>query len=221
MTHHPDNRYVDETAFDADSNLHQPERGDMDAPNAVLVWRKFKTHRLGLISAIFLLSCYLLLPVIGFFAPYSANDRFSDNLYSPPQSVHFYHQGDFLGPFIYPLTAEADLETFQWVFKPDFENPKKLTFFCEGSQYRIAGLIKANTHLFCAPQDVPLFIWGSDRLGRDVFSRILYGAQLSLTVGLIGITVSLKFCAAYLSYRCGWPYLQPYRQIGAPWPYSL
>ena len=88
------------------------------------------------------------------------------------------------------MTAEANLETFQWEYKPDTSNPQNLRFFCPGSPYRIAGLIEAETRLFCTPDDTPVFIWGSDRLGRDVFTRILYGAQLSLTVGLIGISVS-------------------------------
>jgi len=88
------------------------------------------------------------------------------------------------------MTAEANLETFQWEFVPDLENPEKLKFFCSGSEYKLAGLIPSRAHLFCAPAEAPIFRWGSDRLGRDVFSRILYGAQLSLTVGLIGITVS-------------------------------
>jgi peptide/nickel transport system permease protein len=114
----------------------------------------------------------------------------SENLYSPPQSIHLFHEGAFIGPFIYPMTSEADLETFQWVFKPDLDKPLKLDFFCQAQRYNIAGLIPSNTHLFCAPEGATLFLWGSDRLGRDIFSRILYGAQLSLTVGLIGISVS-------------------------------
>ena len=190
MSKLPDGRYVDDAPYDPNISIQQLERRDMDAPNWVLVWRKFKQHRLGLISGIFLLTCYLLLPFAGFLAPYTPNERFSENLFSPPQSINLWHEGRFIGPYVYPMTAEANLETFQWEFKPDFENPEKLRFFCQGSTYKIAGLIPASTHLFCAPEGSSVFIWGSDRLGRDVFSRVLYGAQLSLTVGLIGITVS-------------------------------
>ncbi|APG48288.1 ABC transporter permease [Phaeobacter porticola] len=185
-----DHHYVDDRPYDPDAALREPERKDLDASNWVLIWRKFKTHKLGLASGIFLLICYLLLPVIGFVAPYGPNDRDSEHIYSPPQSVNLFHDGGLRAPFIYPMTSEADLETFQWVFKPDLENPQALRYFCEGASYKIAGLIPADTHLFCPPEGATLFIWGSDRLGRDIFSRILYGAQLSLTVGLIGITVS-------------------------------
>ena len=210
MTQLPDGRFVDDAPYDPQASLLELERKDLDAPNWVLIWRKFKTHRLGLISGAFLLICYLLLPVVGFIAPYGPNQRMSEHLYSPPQSINLFHDGEFLGPFIYPMTSEADLETFQWVFEPDYNTPLKLEFFCEGKGYNIAGLIPSNTHLFCAPEGATLFLWGSDRLGRDIFSRILYGAQLSLTVGLIGISVSFVLgiffgsVAGYFGGRIDW-----------------
>ncbi|UWQ91676.1 ABC transporter permease [Aliisedimentitalea scapharcae] len=190
MSKLPDGRYVDDAPYDPQVSLQQLERADLDAPNWLLIWRKFKSHKLGLISGLFLLICYLLLPVAGFIAPYGPNERHPDHLFSPPQSVHLFHDGEFLGPFIYPVESEANLETFQWEFVPDLDRPLQLDFFCEGQEYKLAGLIPSDTHLFCASDDSTVFLWGSDRLGRDVFSRILYGAQLSLTVGLIGITVS-------------------------------
>ncbi|MBO6777175.1 MAG: ABC transporter permease [Paracoccaceae bacterium] len=190
MTQLPDGRYVDDAPYDPQISIQQLERQDLDAPNWLLVWRKFRQHKLGLISGIFLLLSYLMLPFAGFFAPYGANERHEEHLFSPPQLVRFFHEGEFLGPYIYPMTAEANLETFQWEFKPDYSNPSRLRFFCKGTEYKLAGLIPSKRHLFCAAEGQTIFLWGSDRLGRDVFSRILYGAQLSLTVGLIGITVS-------------------------------
>ncbi|PCH74769.1 MAG: peptide ABC transporter permease [Rhodobacteraceae bacterium] len=190
MTQLPDGRFVDDEPYDPDASLQTLERSDMDAPNMVLVWRKFKQHRLGLFSGIALLIAYLMIPFAGFIAPYTANERQPDYLFSPPQSVEWTHEGEFIGPFVYPITSEADLETFQWKFTADETRPMKLKFFCEASSYKVAGLFKTNKHLFCAPEGATVFLWGSDRLGRDVFSRVSYGAQLSLTVGLIGITVS-------------------------------
>ncbi|MEY8801289.1 ABC transporter permease [Leisingera sp. XS_AS12] len=211
MTQLPDGRYVDDAPYDPKAALLEVERKDLDAPNWLLVWRKFRTHRLGLVSGIFLLICYVLLPVAGFIAPYGPNQRHSEHLYSPPQSINLFHEGEFIGPYVYPLTSHADLESFQWVFTPDLENPQKLKFFCEGTEYHIAGLIPSTTHLFCSPDPAkPVFLWGSDRLGRDMFSRILYGAQLSLTVGLIGITVSFVLgiffgsLAGYLGGKTDW-----------------
>ncbi|WP_171235390.1 ABC transporter permease [Ruegeria sp. HKCCA6837] len=210
MTDRPDNRFVDDAPFDPQASVQQLERADLDAPNWVLVWRKFRTHKLGLISGIFLLFCYLMLPFAGFIAPYGPNERNGEHLYAPPQSVNWFHEGEFIGPHVYPIVAEADLETFQWKFVPDTDDPRPIRFFCEGSEYRLAGFIPSDTHLFCAPEGATLFLWGSDRLGRDIFSRILYGAQLSLTVGLIGISVSFFLgilfgsMAGYFGGRIDW-----------------
>lgn len=210
MTNLPDGRYVDDAPYDPNASLQQLERADLDAPNWLLIWRKFRTHKLGLISGTFLLICYLLLPFVGFLAPYGPNERNPDHLFAPPQSVNWFHDGEFVGPFVYPMMSEANLETFQWEFFEDTERPLPLEFFCEGADYRIAGLIPSDTHLFCAPEDATIFLWGADRLGRDIFSRILFGAQLSLTVGLIGITVSFVLgiffgsVAGYFGGRIDW-----------------
>lgn len=186
----PDGRYIDEAPYSDNVDLSALERSDMDAPNWVLVWRKFKRHKLGLISGIFLLFCYLILPIAGFVAPYTPNERSADYLYAPPQSINLWHEGRFIGPYVYPIEATADLVNYRWTYETDTGTPMPLKFFCEGSRYNLFGFIPSDTHLFCAPEGATVFIWGSDRLGRDVFSRILYGGQLSLTVGLIGITVS-------------------------------
>ncbi|MFK7764986.1 MAG: ABC transporter permease [Roseobacter sp.] len=190
MTKLPDGRFVDDAPYSDDVNLSALERSDMDAPNWVLVWRKFKRHKLGLISGIFLLICYLILPIAGFVAPYTPNERSADYLYAPPQSINLWHEGRFIGPYVYPITATADLENFRWTYETDTSTPMPLDFFCQRTQYKLAGIVPTTRHLVCAPEGATVFLWGSDRLGRDVFSRILYGAQLSLTVGLIGITVS-------------------------------
>ena len=190
MTILPDGRYIDDQPYHGDDNLSAIERADMDAPSWVLIWRKFKRHKLGLISGVFLLFCYLILPIAGFIAPYGANERNADHLYAPPQSINLWHDGKFIGPYVYPITGQADLTNFQWAYTEDTATPRKLNWFCEGDEYRLFGLIKSDTHLVCAPEGATVFLWGSDRLGRDVFSRIMYGAQLSMTVGLIGITVS-------------------------------
>lgn len=210
MSRLPDGRYIDDAPYSDDVDFSTLERSDMDAPNWVLVWRKFKRHKLGLISGIFLLICYLTLPIAGFVAPYTPNERSADYLYAPPQSINLWHEGRFVGPYIYPITATADLENFRWTYETDETSPMPLEYFCEGAEYNLFGFIPSNTHLFCAPEGATVFLWGSDRLGRDVFSRILFGAQLSLTVGLIGITVSFVLgiffgsIAGYFGGRTDW-----------------
>jgi peptide/nickel transport system permease protein len=210
MSIQPDGRYVDPAPWSDETDLSAPERAEFDAPSYVLIWRKFRRHKLGLISGLFLLFSYLILPVAGFVAPYTANERSADYLYHPPQDINLWHDGEFIGPYVYATTAVADLENYRWRYTVDTSTPMPLQFFCEGSDYKLAGLIASDTHLFCAPTGATVFLWGSDRLGRDVFSRILYGAQLSLTVGIIGITVSfirgifLGAMAGYFGGKTDW-----------------
>ena len=93
MSTQPTNRFVDTAPFVPDTDLSAPERAEMDAPAWRLMWRKFRRHRLALISAIFLGLCYLILPVAGFIAPYTPNERSAEYLYAPPQGVHLFHEG--------------------------------------------------------------------------------------------------------------------------------
>ncbi|PSL18748.1 ABC transporter permease [Shimia abyssi] len=189
MTILPDGRYIDDKPYERDTGA-EVRHAELDMSNARLLWIRFKQHRLGLVSGLFLLFSYLILPFAGFVSPYTANERLEDYLYHPPQLVRLFHEGQFIGPYVYKTEARMNLEEFAWEYEADTSTPAPLEFFCEGSEYRLAGLFKTNKHLFCAPEGATVFLWGSDRLGRDVFSRIFYGAQLSLTVGLVGITVS-------------------------------
>lgn len=206
----PDGRYVDDAPYSDEQNFSEVDHAEWDQPTWKLVWRKFRQHRLALISAIFLALSYLMLPFAGFIAPYTPNERHADHLFSPPQAVHFFHDGAFIGPHVLPMTAEADLENFRWNYTTDATEPARLEFFCTGGEYRLMGLFKTTRHLFCAPDGATIFLFGSDRLGRDVFSRILFGAQLSLTVGLIGISVSFLLgitfgsIAGYFGGRTDW-----------------
>ncbi|UOA25861.1 ABC transporter permease [Pseudosulfitobacter sp. DSM 107133] len=190
MSNLPGDHYVDDAPYEPDVNLSELDRKDMDAPAWLLVWRRFRRHKLGLISGLFLLFSYLMLPVAGFIAPYTPNERSAEYLYHPPQAIHWFHDGALIGPYVYATTGAADLENFRWQYETDTDRPMRLEMFCEGGSYNLLGFIPSDTHLFCAPEGATVFLFGSDRLGRDVFSRILYGAQLSLTVGIIGITVS-------------------------------
>ena len=82
------------------------------------------------------------------------------------------------------------METLRWVYTPDPDKVERVRFLCRGDGYRFWNLFQADFHLFCAAKGGTLFLLGTDRLGRDMLSRIIYGARISLTVGLIGITIS-------------------------------
>jgi len=188
----PGERYVDDAVYDLEAEADiGGARPDLDMPTSKLIRRRFFKHKLAVISAIFLAFLYLCVPFVELIAPYDANTRDAQHLYAPPQGVHLYHEGEFIGPFVYSTTAKPDLEMFRWTYVEDRTEPKKLRFFCSGDDYKFWGLFDADFHIVCPPEDSSFFLLGADRLGRDVFSRLVYGARLSLTVGLIGIAISL------------------------------
>ncbi|MBX3142961.1 MAG: ABC transporter permease [Trueperaceae bacterium] len=157
-----------------------------------LAWRRFKRSRSGIIGGILLILLYLMAFLAQFLAPYSITRQFR-NVYQQPQPVHFTHEGRFIGPFVYPMVSERDPVTFQRIYVEDKSEPQRLRLFVRGDQYRFLGLIPTNVHLFGVEnQGTTAFLLGTDRFGRDLLSRILVGAQVSLTVGIIGILISFS-----------------------------
>jgi len=155
-----------------------------------LMWWKFRRHRLALVSGIFLAVLYLSILVSEFLAPYNLHTRNMDFIYAPPQAVHLFHEGKFVGPFVYGRTMTLDMDTLKRNYADDTKDVQRLRFFCRGDSYRFWGLFDSNVHLVCPAEGGQAFFLGTDRLGRDVLSRIIYGARISLTIGLLGITVS-------------------------------
>jgi peptide/nickel transport system permease protein len=155
-----------------------------------LMWWKFKQHKLAVASAIFLGILYTMIAFVEFLAPYNLHTRNVDFIHSPPQSVHLFHDGDFVGPFVYGRKMTLDMDTLRRVYVDQKDRVEPLRFFCSGDPYKFWGAIETDFHLVCPAKDGQLFLLGSDRLGRDVLSRILYGARISLTIGLLGIVIS-------------------------------
>ncbi len=155
-----------------------------------LMWWKFKRHRLALASGIFLAMFYGMILISEFLAPYNLHTRNVDFIYAPPQRIHLFHDGAFVGPFVYGRTMTLDMDTLKRNYADNPANVEPIRFFCRGDSYRFWGLFESNVHLFCPAEGGQLFLLGTDRLGRDVLSRIIYGARISLTIGLLGITVS-------------------------------
>ncbi|MER9841739.1 ABC transporter permease [Mesorhizobium australicum] len=155
-----------------------------------LMWWKFRMHRLALVSGIFLVALYFGILICEFLAPYNLHTRNMDYIYSPPQRVHLFHDGQFVGPFVYGRQMTLDMDTLKRNYSEKHDDVQRIRFFCKGDSYRFWGLVEGDTHFVCPAENGQLFLAGTDRLGRDVLSRIIYGARISLTIGLIGISFS-------------------------------
>ena len=160
------------------------------ASQLTLMWWKFKQHRVAVWSGVFLLVLYSSILVSEFISPWNYQTRHTKHIYVPPQGVHLFHNGEFIGPFVYGLKRKLNLETMQREYKVDEKKTYKLSFFCSGEKYNWMGLVPADNHIVCAPKNAPFYLLGTDRLGRDMLSRIIQGARISLTIGLIGIAIS-------------------------------
>ena len=174
-----------------------------------LMWWKLKRHKLAVASGIVLLLLYASVLISEFLAPYNLHSRNIRHIHAPPQTVHLFHEGEFIGPFVYGYSRSLDLAQLKRVYVEDPEKVYPLRFLCRADSYRFWGLFEADLHLVC-PADregATLFLLGTDRLGRDVLSRIIYGARISLTVGLFGIMISLALgivIGGLAGYYGGW-----------------
>ena len=179
----PFDPHAQETMTSAQSRIHL-------ASQKQLMWWKFKQHRLALVSGIFLAFVYFAILIVEFLAPYGLHSRNVDYIHSPPQRVHFFDKGEFVGPFVYGRSMQLDIDTLRRIYTEKPNDIQPIRFFCRGDAYRFWGLVDSNLHLVCPAEGGQMYLLGTDRLGRDVLSRILYGARISLTIGLIGITIS-------------------------------
>ena len=155
-----------------------------------MMWWRFRRHRLAVFSAAIIAVMYASILVSELLAPYALHSRHSEFIFAPPQSVHLFHEGRLVGPFVYALSYRLNMDTLKREYTEDRTQVQPLRYFCAHDTYRFWSLFEADRHLMCPAVDGTAFLLGTDRLGRDILSRIIYGARISLTVGLIGIAIS-------------------------------
>ena len=149
---------------------------------------KFRRNKLGVASLAILVFLYAGLLLEGFIAPYSPSLKFKTKSFQPPHRLHLFHEGKFIGPFVYEYVQTNPI--FK-EYRTDTAAINRIKFFAEGVPYKLLFLIPAKTHLFGTDTGAPVFILGTDSLGRDIFSRIVYGAKISLTIGFVSIFLAL------------------------------
>ena len=157
-----------------------------------LTWRRFKRHKVAQIS-LYLLACLYCVCVLfpEFFAPYGPHEQFPGK-YFPPQRLHFVDSnGVFhVRPFAYGLEQSLDRKTLELTVTAVTDRRYPLSLFVRGTEYRLWGLIKTDIHFFGLAEGGRIFLFGTDRLGRDLFSRTLYACRISLTIGFVGVFIS-------------------------------
>jgi peptide/nickel transport system permease protein len=159
-----------------------------------LMWWRFQQHKLALISLGILILAYLIAGFCEFVAPHDPNRYSPKYVYSPPMPLHFIdEQGTFhIQPFVYGLKSSRDPNTLAMIVIPDTTMSYPVKLFVHGDPYEMWGLFKGDLHLFgIESESQPLLLLGADDNGRDALSRIIYGGRISLSVGLVGVILSL------------------------------
>ncbi len=156
-----------------------------------LIWWRFKKHRLAAVGSIVLALYLVVIIFVEFLAPYGTQTRDMAYVLGQPQVVRFVDStGKFhLAPFVYGSTTKRNAVTLRMEFTENQKVIRPLAFFYHGEPYKLWGLFPANLHLVGTPKGYVHFM-GTDEVGRDLFSRLLSGTRISLSIGIIGVMVS-------------------------------
>jgi peptide/nickel transport system permease protein len=167
----------------------QPKRAS--ASQARLVWVAFRRHKLAVLSALVLGLFVVVIAFAEFVAPFSNNRLLTDYTYAPPQVLHANVDIDGVELFVYAYDWEQDPESLRITYVVNEDQPVPVRLFARGEDYRLFGLIPWDRHLIGpVDPDAPMYLLGSDSLGRDLFSQLIHATRISLSVGLIGVLLA-------------------------------
>lgn len=158
-----------------------------------LVWWRFRKHKLAIVSAFVLMFFYIITLFWEFLAPYDVLRYDVKYTFAPPQLPVFYDSAGFhVPPVIYEMERRRDPKTFALVFELNKNIRRPLHLFVRGDRYKLWGIIPSDLHLFgLQSNDQQVFLLGADSLGRDLLTRLLAGTRISMTIGLVGVFISL------------------------------
>lgn len=185
-----DTETLDEKATSVSGEVGEVSADSSNAKKGPSLWKKLRRSRLGMISLSILLGLYLIALFAPFLAPNSHSRQNLNATYHPPTFPGFY-QGKLQAP-VYELTDISRLQ-----YEPSSGEYQRLRFFVRGHEYKLWGLIPSNIHLFGVEGDQPFFPLGSDDTGKCVLSRLIYGSQISLSIGILGISITMTIGFLY------------------------
>lgn len=168
--------------------------------------RDFSKNRAAVICVWILFVLYAAAAFADFLAPYSFKDEDRAYSYCPPSKIHWVRDGKITRPFIYGAKLGYN-QLHARVYETDEEQIYPLRFFFKGEPYRLMGLIPMKHRLIGVDQPGRLYLFGADARGRDIFSRILFGARVSLSIGLVGVAISFALgllIGGIAGYYGGW-----------------
>jgi len=158
-----------------------------------LMWWRFRKHRLAVVAGIVILAFYVSVVGADFLAYADPHLSEAQRSLLPPQPIYLFDEGG-LSPHVYALKGKRDPVTFKRVYAPDPNEKIPVRLFAHGFEYKLFGLIPTDVHLIGvegATAEESLFILGTDLQGRDLWSRLMYGTRLSMTIGLTSVVLSL------------------------------
>lgn len=155
-------------------------------------WR-FRKHKMANVSLVILAIYYTLAIFSEFFSPYDPEKFDPKLLFTPPQKIHFRDENGFRWPpFVYGIKQQVDPVSYRRTYVEDRTKKYNVKLFAKGDPYKMWGIIEGDIHLIGTEGNAgPLYLLGTDRMGRDMLSRIITGARISLSIGLVGVFLSL------------------------------
>jgi peptide/nickel transport system permease protein len=161
-----------------------------------LIWRRFKRHRLGFAASIVVVLFYVIVLFADFLSTAPPVDYAAARGYMPPQGIHFFHDGNFMS--VCEVSGARNMESYLMEFESDCDNTQGISFFGKGYDYKLWGIIHTNRHILGMKDETVdpnawIHLFGTDKQGRDVFSRSMHATRVSLTIGLVGVALSIVF----------------------------
>ena len=161
-----------------------------------LIWWRFIRHRIAMASTVVVLGFYFVALFPEFLAIHDPRQEFATRTFVPPQGIHLFDGFTPQLPYVYGLKGERNPETLGMEWVTDEEAKHTIKYFVRGHEYKLFGLIETNWHFMGLDVDTstepqPFYPLGTDRMGRDMFSRLMYGTRVSMSIGLVGVALNI------------------------------